>query len=468
MRTVHSLLAALSVLTLVLFALSLSCGSDPVPTAHPTAAFKPPPTVAPAPIATPVPTTTPKPTSMPLPTPTPLHKADRELLIAFYHATGGPDWTNSHNWLSDAPLDKWHGVKTDAGGRVVRMELHDNGLAGEIPARLGDLESLEWLCLSENGLTGEIPPQLGGLTNLTHLDLGGNDLSGAIPPELDGLASLVWLYLDSNGLSGGIPAELGGLSNLMWLHLHSNELSGEIPAELGSLAELTYLELHGNALMGRIPMELGNLSYMETLFLSDNRLSVQIPPELGELPKLNTLTLAGNRFSGCVPPRLRNVAWENDLGSLGLLFCEEEMALFRDPGDRFQLQIPAEWEELEPDSQETTYLSYDFRFRSPDGIWGVVVIAGEVELPSLAELADQVETEFSEKDPQRLVRTNRQTPWGLGYIAFEVSFADHGSVLLSYILDGGVAIFVGYTFPIDWSDAGRDLAYRSIDTLRVH
>ena len=28
---------------------------------------------------------------------------DQEVLEALYHATGGPDWTNRTNWLSDMP-----------------------------------------------------------------------------------------------------------------------------------------------------------------------------------------------------------------------------------------------------------------------------------------------------------------------------------------------------------------------------
>ncbi len=463
MRAVRSFLRAVWSLAFFLLALPLSCGSDSLPTAHPSATFVPPPT------ATQVPTATPSPTSTPLPTPTPpLHRADREVLVSFYHATGGSDWTNSHNWLSDAPLSKWHGVETDAGGRVVRVELHDNGLTGELPAELGDLEKLERLFLSENGLAGEIPPQLGGLASLTHLDLGGNTLSGEIPPELGGLSSLVWLYLDSNRLSGGIPAELGDLSNLMWLHLQSNGISGEVPPELGSLAELTYLELHGNNLTGRIPPELGNLPYLETLALGENRLGGQIPPELRELPKLNTLTLTGNRFSGCVPPRLRNVAWENDLGSLGLLLCDEEMALFRDAWDRFRLQIPAEWEELEPDPQETVFQSYDLQFYNPDGSWEVALIVGDIPFSSLAEYADELESALLEENLEVLVRSAVQTPQGLRAVAMEVSSEDGQAVLFACLLDDRTPISVIYGFPTAWSVAGRDLAHRSFNTILVH
>ena len=463
MRAVQSFLLALFALALLV--LPLSCSSSPSPTAQPTATFTPPPTATLIPTAIPMPTPTPTPQPTALP---PLNEADRAALIALFHATGGPDWTNNHKWLSDAPLGEWHGVTTDAGGRVVDLQLHDNGLTGKLPPRLGELDGLTRLCLCSNDLTGEIPPELGRLADLTYLDLGGNGLSGEIPSELGGLTSLIWLYLDSNELSGGVPPELGGLSSLVWLDLHSNEISGEIPPELGNLAELTYLELYENDLTGRIPVELGGLPYLETLTLGENQLSGEIPRELGNLPKLTTLTLIGNQLSGCVPPRLRNVAWENDLGSLDLLLCEEEMVLFRDPWDRFQLQIPAEWEETKPDSQETVFQSYDFRFHNPDRSWAVSVIVGDMVFPSLAEYADLLETSFLEEVLEILVRSTVQTPEGLRAVAFELSFEDGEVLAFAYLLEDGTAINVIYGFPASWPEAGRDLARRSFDTFRVN
>ena len=466
MRAVRPLLPALFALALVILALPLSCGSSPPPTAHPTATFTPPPTATPVPTATPRPTPTPQPTATP-----PLNEADRAALVALYHATGGPGWMNNHKWLSDAPLGEWHGVITGAGGRVVDLQLRNNGLTGEIPPELGGLEGLTRLSLGGNELTGEIPPELGGLAGLTYLDLRGNGLSGEIPSALGGLTSLIWLYLDSNRLSGGIPAGLGRMSSLVWLDLHSNDISGEIPPELGNLVELSYLELHSNDLSGRIPPELGSLPYLETLTLSENQLSGEIPSELEGLPKLTTLTLSGNQLSGCVPPRLRNVAWENDLGALGLLLCEEEMALFRDPWDRFRLQIPAEWEETEPDSQETVFQSYDFQFSNPDGSWAVAVLVGDVGFPSLAEYADALESTLPEDNLEILVRSTVQTPQGLRVVVLEVSLEDDEAgegVVFVYLLGDGTAITVIYGFPIGWPEVGRALAYRSFDTFRVN
>ena len=112
---------------------------------------------------------------------------DREILEMLHDATGGRDWIDARNWLTDAPLAEWRGVEVDDQGRVVELRLWDNGLAGRLPPEFGDLAHLEYLRLSDNALTGAIPPELAGLSGLTHLALDGNALSGQIPPELGSL-----------------------------------------------------------------------------------------------------------------------------------------------------------------------------------------------------------------------------------------------------------------------------------------
>ncbi len=73
--------------------------------------------------------------------------SDRATLEAFYRATNGPNWVNSDNWLTDAPLDDWYGVDTDGDGRVVRLVLE------------GTFDS-ENARRTSHGLTGSIPPEL--------------------------------------------------------------------------------------------------------------------------------------------------------------------------------------------------------------------------------------------------------------------------------------------------------------------
>ena len=229
---------------------------------------------------------------------------DRDVLEALYHSAGGPDWDYSWGWLeTHEPLDDWHGVETDASGRVTGLSLYDNGLTGEIPPELGDLANLEVLELTGNGLTGEIPPELGDLASLWWLGLSGNDLTGEIPPELGDL-DLEGLYLDNNDLTGEIPPELGDLANLEQLYLYRNDLTGEIPPELGDLANLRHLYLFNNGLTGEIPPELGDLANLEHLYLFNNGLTGEIPPELGDLASLKALSLSNNNLTGEIPPEL--------------------------------------------------------------------------------------------------------------------------------------------------------------------
>ncbi|MCY4114038.1 MAG: hypothetical protein OXG33_08890 [Chloroflexi bacterium] len=125
--------AAALALSIVLALAAAACGD---------ATDTPEPMPAPSPLIL-SPTTTPETTPTPVPTPTatpspsPVTDAaqtradspatDREALIAFYHATDGPNWTDNTNWLSDAPLFTWYGVTTDDDdGRVIKLLLREN------------------------------------------------------------------------------------------------------------------------------------------------------------------------------------------------------------------------------------------------------------------------------------------------------------------------------------------------------
>ncbi len=88
-----------------------------------------------------------------------ISRRDRDALIALYRATDGDNWTDKENWLSNRPLDEWYGVTISSGGRVTWVDLSENGLRGEVPAALGDLDRLRVLVLSGNQLTGADPPR---------------------------------------------------------------------------------------------------------------------------------------------------------------------------------------------------------------------------------------------------------------------------------------------------------------------
>ena len=253
-------------------------------------------------------------------------ESDREVLEAFYHATGGPDWFFSTNWLSDEPLSEWYGVYTNEQGRVERLILRRNNLNGPIPPELSRLTGLLVLELLWNRVSGPIPPELGGLTSLLALNLLDNELSGPIPPELGQLTSLRVLQLDQNRLTGPIPPELGQLTALStMLGLGDNQLTGPIPPELGRLTNLERLQLFDNELSGPIPPELGQLANLVILNLFDTRLSGPIPPELGQLTRLTSLWLTGNELSGPIPVDL------GDLTELTLLRIDDDTGLCLPP-----------------------------------------------------------------------------------------------------------------------------------------
>ena len=304
-----------------------------------------------------------------------LPSPDREALIAFYNATGGANWTEHTNWLTNAPVGQWYGVTTDGNGRVTELNLTSNQLKGEIPPELANLTNLKVLALGGNELTGPIPTWLGGLTNLEELRLWENELTGTIPAELGSLVNLKELQLADNQLTGEIPVELGSLSNLELLYLWGNELTGEIPAELGSLVNLKELWLSNNQLTGEIPTELGSLTNLgklylweneltgaipaelgslvnlKELWLSNNQLTGEIPTELGSLSNLELLSLSANRLTGEIPTELGSLVnlgklhlWENELtgaipAELGSLVNLKELWL---PNNQLTGEIPAE------------------------------------------------------------------------------------------------------------------------------
>ena len=55
-----------------------------------------------------------------------LVSSDRGALISLYNSTDGPNWSNTDNWLSDEPLNTWHGISTNDDGQVTEIDLGDN------------------------------------------------------------------------------------------------------------------------------------------------------------------------------------------------------------------------------------------------------------------------------------------------------------------------------------------------------
>lgn len=290
------------------------------------------------------------------------NEGDMAGLTALFESTGGNDWADSRGWLAGPLLERWYGVVSDSVGKVLQLDLGNNGLSGRLPPELGELlDGLTVLRIGENALFGPIPRSLAALP-LIEFDYAGTSLCvpadealrswlNAIPvrrgsldecPLLSDRDILVRLYeatdgqnwvkqdnwvtdapigswfgvsvdadgrvteikLGDNGLSGRLPLELGGLSRLRRLWLPTNGLSGSIPPELGKLAELSDLALDRNEFTGTIPPQLGSLASLESLSLGSNGLNGRIPPQLGRLSKLDRLDLGSNELSGHIPSEI--------------------------------------------------------------------------------------------------------------------------------------------------------------------
>ncbi len=238
-------------------------------------------------------------------------------LHALYNATDGANWINSGNWLSDAPLSDWHGIKTDDDGRVTEIYLIGNNLSGEIPAALGELGHLEGLYLARNDLSGSIPSELGDLYSLRTLMLFDNELTGTIPYQLGNLGYLEEIHLSRNQLSGSIPSQLGNLENLRRLHLTVNDLSGGIPVSLGNLTNLRQLSIAANDLTGSIPADIADLTELTHIYLWGNDLfASSFISNLDNLTNLQWLDIGGNQLDGAdVLPKISSLT---NLTGIGL------------------------------------------------------------------------------------------------------------------------------------------------------
>ena len=281
---------------------------------------------------------------------------ERDVLVAFYYRTGGPEWKNNTNWLSSEPLADWYGVSADLG-EVGRLELDNNGLKGTIPAELGQLTRVHTLDLSGNQLAGGIPPEFGNMPIIEFLRLNDNpSLSGPMPLEMIELESLRGLYLEGtqlcvpsvleewtrsietaqfsfcamespdrdaltifyhatngpnwrkrdNWLSDqplgtwfGVSTDRG--ERVTALNLSSNRMRGMLPAELGRLTRLEKLDLSHGELTGTIPPEIGKLTELTELNLQHNQLTGSIPPEIGRMRDLVILDLEFNQLNGAIP-----------------------------------------------------------------------------------------------------------------------------------------------------------------------
>lgn len=139
----------------------------------------------------------------------------------------------------------WFHVTCNNENSVIRVDLGNAALSGQLVSQLGQLKNLQYLELYSNNMSGPIPSDLGNLTNLVSLDLYLNSFSGPIPATLGKLSKLRFLRLNNNSLSGPIPLALTNITSLQVLDLSNNGLSGPVP-DNGSFSLFTPISFANN------------------------------------------------------------------------------------------------------------------------------------------------------------------------------------------------------------------------------
>lgn len=165
--------------------------------------------------------------------------AIREMLIKFYHDTGGDNWTRNDNWCSDKPIDEWYGISyRDSDGDGAK-ELH--------------------ISLSVNNLTGN--GDLSGCTALMSLGCYNNQCSSL---NVSGCTELEVLYCHSNQL---MSLNVSGCTALNELYCYNNQLTN---LEASGCTALRVLGCYENQLTN---LDVSSCTAVAYLICSENQLT---------------------------------------------------------------------------------------------------------------------------------------------------------------------------------------------------
>lgn len=167
---------------------------------------------------------------------TPEQKKERDILIAFYKATGGDNWRHNTNWCTAAPLHEWYGISVSVDystgeavyGNVTSIDLTNNNLIGN--ADLSGLVDLGYIGLRWNRLTNL---NISGLTKLRHIDVRESRLSSL---NVAGFKELSYLDCSSNQLQ---TLDIAGCTALVTLNCAGNDISNLDVSEMTKLSSLS-------------------------------------------------------------------------------------------------------------------------------------------------------------------------------------------------------------------------------------
>ncbi len=214
-------------------------------------------------------------------------KSERDILIEFYKATGGDNWTNNTNWCSDKPLSEWYGVETDKEGNVAGISLQFNNLTNQ--ADLTGLNKLVNLSLHNNKLIGL---NVYGLKSLEYFDCQRNNI---IKLSLSSLESLTYINCNFNQIT---DLNISSLSNLTYIYCNYNQIGS---LDVSHFSKLTEVQCTYNQL---IELNVVGLKNLQQLACGDNKLTKL---DLSGLDKLETFGCAFNSLINIDLSALKNL-----------------------------------------------------------------------------------------------------------------------------------------------------------------
>jgi Leucine-rich repeat (LRR) protein len=175
--------------------------------------------------------------------------------------------------------------------KLLRMDLHNNRLAGELPWWIGGFSELKFLGLSDNQLSS-IPETIGSLIQLEKIDVNNNRLE-ALPNGIALCVGLQSLSASHNQIAS-LPDNLGQSGNLMYLNLSHNNITA-IPQDLGNSPDLTQIYFNNNKITS-IPPSFGNINDVAIVMLENNEMQGLIPEKLMLSENGKFVRLNNNRF----------------------------------------------------------------------------------------------------------------------------------------------------------------------------
>lgn len=285
---------------------------------------------------------------------------DRQALIDFYLATDGAHWNNTLSgtqvWDIDNPeaeVCKWYGVTIGENASVVKIELPNNNLRGQLPKTISLLASLESLVLSENHISGEIPNEIGSFFNLQILDLSRNNIVGVFPESIGNLISLKQLNFAYNVISGTLPESIGHLTEIEEFILNNNKMNGELPESFINIDQLRILNLAHNSFSGGI--ESIYYKKLEQLILEHNSFSRSIPNEISGVTTLEKVHLNHNHFERKIPTISTQSLASFQINNNAFIFSD-----FEDQYNQYQtVTVFSYLNQALVDSRETIYAKLD-------------------------------------------------------------------------------------------------------------